>query len=601
MTTAKTRTRFAPSPTGALHIGGARTAFLCMLFAKKHGGDFILRVEDTDQARNSAESLVGILEDMKWLGIPFAEGPDIDAVRRGELADFGPCGSYYQSKRGDIYEEYFQKLLAAGRAYYAWETPEELEKLRTLSGPQDSYGFVRPEKRITDHEEALRLAAGKPVVIRFVAPGTSIHVDDMVLGPTDFPAEHVNDFVIRKSDGMPTYHFAVVVDDALMRITHVIRAQEHFSNTPKHVALQQALGLPTPRFAHLPLVFNAQGKKMSKREKDKVVKRYAKKWLADKGGANTMDVLLAAVRERVGAAYPNIDFPSIVANWLADADTVIPQGDIREAIADLVNVPQSERPEIDVADFRKAGFFSDAILNYIALLGWSPGTGQEIFSRDELVQVFDLGKVSKTNARFDRKKLVAFNVEHCNNAMSGSPEQRAGQRTAFRQYLEANGNTRLMALSDRQLDTLLEAKKGWRLYSDVMQIAEPLFMPVDEIRYDETACAKALLGKGEKGREQLEGVLAVLKAQPDWSDTSLETAVLEWAAARGLELKDIAPKIRIALTGTTVSPALWPTLVLLGRDETLKRVELFLARYPQEDKTIIPQSCAENPARNDDL
>lgn len=578
MTTGKTRTRFAPSPTGALHIGGARTAFLCMLFAKKHGGDFILRVEDTDQARNSAESLVGILEDLEWLGIPFVEGPDIAAARRGELADFGPCGPYYQSRRGDIYEEYFQKLLAAGRAYYAWETPEELEKLRALSGPGDSYGFVRPEMLVTDFNEAQRLADGRPVVIRFVAPGADIHVDDMVLGPTDFPAGHVNDFVIRKSDGMPTYHFAVVVDDALMGITHVIRAQEHFSNTPKHVALQQALGLPTPRFAHLPLVFNAQGKKMSKREKDKIVKRYAKKWLADKSGGNTVPALLAALRERIGAAYPDVDLPAVVDAWMADADTVIPQGDIREAIADLVRVPQNERPEIDVADFRKAGFFSDAILNYIALLGWSPGTGQEIFSRDELVQAFDLGKVSKTNARFDRKKLVAFNVEHCNNAMSGDPARRAGQRTAFRQYLEANANSRLMALTDRQLDILLEAKKGWRLYSDVARIAEPLFTPVDEIRYDEAACAKELLGVGGEGRAQLEGVLAILKAQPAWEDEPLERSVLEWAAARGLELKDIAPKIRIALTGTTVSPALWPTLLLLGRDETLARIGHFLAR-----------------------
>ncbi len=575
MTTPAVRTRFAPSPTGSLHIGGARTAFLSRLFAKKHGGDFILRIEDTDQARNSAESLIGILDDLQWLELEYDEGPDRDAVRQGVLKDFGPYGPYFQSQRKEIYDSYIERLLAAGQAYYAWETPEELAAMRKAA-PEESYGHTRPDRLVTDAAEAERLAAGKPIVVRFVAPQNTVHVDDLVMGPTDFPAEHVNDFVIRKSDGMPTYHFAVVVDDALMQVSHVIRAQEHFSNTPKHVALQHALGLPVPQFAHLPLVFNAQGKKMSKREKDKVVKRFAKKWLQDKSGANSIDSLAAATSARLQGAEPESALAPQIDAWMKDPDLVIPQGHIREAIADIVGVPAVERPEIDVLDFKKAGFYSEAILNYIALLGWSPGTGQEIFTPDELVQAFELEKVSKTNARFDRKKLVNFNLTHCQNDMSDGPERKRKQRDAFLDYLKSVDEQRLLALPLEKIDLLLEAKKGWRLYADVVQVAVPLFTPLAELRIDEKALDKEELRPGQPGRDLLRDVLAVLESTTDWTETGLETAVHAWLDAKGLEVKNIAPKIRVALTGTTVSPALWPTLVLVGRDSALERIRHFL-------------------------
>ncbi len=578
MTATTVRTRFAPSPTGSLHIGGARTAFLCKLFAKKHGGDFILRIEDTDQARNSAESLIGILDDMKWLGLDFAEGPDIEAVRRGELKDFGPYGPYFQSQRLEIYNSYIQKLLDAGRAYFAWETPEELAALRQNAGPDDAYGHVRPKHLVTDANEAKRLANGKPVMVRFLVPDVQIHVDDLVMGPTDFPPEHLNDFVIRKSDGMPTYHFAVVVDDSLMRISHVIRAQEHFSNTPKHVALQMAFGLPSPQFAHLPLVFNSQGKKMSKREKDKVVKRFAKKWLGEKEGGNSIGSLADKVKSAVKIADTADALVKQVEAWLKDPDLVLPQGTVREAIADVVGVPIAERPEIDVSDFKKAGFYAEAILNYIALLGWSPGTGKEIFTPAELVEAFNLEQVSKTNARFDRKKLVSFNLTHCNDDMSGDAGRKEKQLVAFKQYLESVGNARLAGIGDAKLRILLEAKKGWRLYSDVEKVAGPLFMPLSELTYDEGAVAKEGLRKGEAGRELLAGVTEVLRGQKDWEEPALEAAVMAWCGEKGIELKEIAPKVRVALTGTTVSPALWPSLVLVGREGVMERLDGFLAK-----------------------
>ncbi len=576
MTSTPVRTRFAPSPTGSLHIGGARTAFLCKLFAKKHGGDFILRIEDTDQARNSAESLIGILDDLKWLGLDFAEGPDIEAVRRGELKDIGPHGPYFQSQRLDIYNSYLQKLLDMGRAYFAWETPEELAAQRNNAQPDEAYGHVRPKVLVTDENEAKRLAGGKPIMVRFVVPNVTVHVDDLVMGPTDFPPEHLNDFVIRKSDGMPTYHFAVVVDDALMQISHVIRAQEHFSNTPKHVALQQAFGLPTPAYAHLPLVFNSQGKKMSKREKDKVVKRFAKKWLGEKAGGNSLAVLAEQVQSALKDGPASEALTRQLDAWLKDPDLVIPQGAVREAIADVVGVPIAERPEIDVSDFKKAGFYSEAILNYIALLGWSPGTGEEIFTPEELVEAFNLEQVSKTNARFDRKKLVSFNLTHCNDDMSGDVVLKDKQLVAFKQYLESVGNARLLGIGDVKLRLLLEAKKGWRLYSDVEKVADPLFLPLSELRYDPVSVAKEGLNPGEPGRELLKGVTEVLKNQSEWGEAGLEAAVLGWCGERGLELKDIAPKIRVALTGTTVSPALWPSLVLVGREGVMERLEGFL-------------------------
>ncbi len=578
MTATSVRTRFAPSPTGSLHIGGARTAFLCKLFAKKHGGDFILRIEDTDLARNSAESLIGILDDMKWLGLDFAEGPDIEAVRRGELKDFGSHGPYFQSQRVEIYNSYIQKLLDAGQAYFAWETPEELAAMRQNAGPEETYGHVRPKVLVTDANEAKRLAGGKPIVVRFVAPDRAVHVDDLVMGPTDFPPEHLNDFVIRKSDGMPTYHFAVVVDDALMQISHVIRAQEHFSNTPKHVALQMAFGLPIPAFAHLPLVFNSQGKKMSKREKDKVVKRFAKKWLGEKSGENSLASLADQVERMLKNGESGAALTKQIDAWMKDPDLVIPQGAVREAIADVVGVPIAERPEIDVSDFKKAGFYSEAILNYIALLGWSPGTGKEIFTPEELVQAFNLEQVSKTNARFDRKKLVSFNLTHCNDDMSGEAVRKEKQLVAFKQYLQSVGNERLLGIGDAKLRLLLEAKKGWRLYSDVEKVADPLFLPVGELKYDAASVAKEALNPGEKGRELLQGVAEVLQGQKDWEEHALEAAVMGWCEKQGIELKDIAPKVRVALTGTTVSPALWPSLVLVGREGVMERLTSFLAK-----------------------
>ncbi len=258
MTTTPTRVRFAPSPTGYLHIGGARTALFNWLLARKHGGSFILRIEDTDQGRHVADSLDKILADMRWLGLNWDEGPEVG----------GDTGPYFQSERLDTYRHYTQQLLERGLAYYAMETSEELAALRAQF-PKDKgvFRYPRPDPLPTVAQGEAARAAGRPVVVRFKMPGENIIVRDVILGDVELAGAELEDFVIQKGDGWPTYHFACVVDDELMGVTHVLRGQEHLINTPKHVAMQRALGFRTPVYAHLPVIFNMNGTKMSKRDK----------------------------------------------------------------------------------------------------------------------------------------------------------------------------------------------------------------------------------------------------------------------------------------------------------------------------------------------
>lgn len=262
------RTRFAPSPTGYLHIGGARTALFNYLLAKRLGGKFVLRIEDTDQTRNIEAADQKLLEDLRWLGLHWDEGPEVG----------GPHGPYYQSQRRHLYDEHARRLLDAGQAYYAMETREELDAMRKAAQQRGEKGFryPRPARFPSESEAQAARDAGREVVVRFKMPERDFVVPDQILGDVAIGAAELSDFVIVKSDGWPTYNYAVVVDDASMQITHVLRGQEHLMNTPGQIALYEAFGYTPPAFAHLPIIFNMSGTKMSKREKDKVVRDAAK-------------------------------------------------------------------------------------------------------------------------------------------------------------------------------------------------------------------------------------------------------------------------------------------------------------------------------------
>ena len=484
------RVRFAPSPTGYLHVGGARTALFNWLIARRTGGSFILRIEDTDRTRHVEDSVAKICQDLRWLGIDWDEGPEVD----------GPCGPYFQSQRLDIYRTYERKLLDAGAAYYATETPEELEAMRAQARTQKRpFKYPRPHTPPTEADARRARSEGRPVVVRFRMPDADIIVDDRILGSVTVRREELEDFVIVKSDGFPTYHFACVVDDELMGITDVLRGQEHLMNTPKHVALQQALGLATPRYAHVPLIFNMDGSKMSKRDKEKA---------------------LAEGRRP---------------------------------------------PEIDVHDFRASGYLPEVLVNFIALLGWSPGGDREKLTRQELIELFRVERIGKTAAKFDREKLLAFNTDALNAADEGR------KLAGLRDYIAVSGFPAGDA-DDEKLSRLLRAGEGFRTFGDLMEKARFLFVPDEQVAYDEAAVAK-VLRKGEPpGLSILRELEPRLASLEPWTAEQLEQLLRRVCEEKSLGLGKVAQPLRVAVSGGTISPPIFETLAILGQAAALRRV-----------------------------
>ena len=346
------RTRFAPSPSGHLHVGGARTALFCWIYARARGGRFVLRIEDTDQKRSSAAASTGFLEDLLWLGLDWDEGPAFGGAGGGD------AGPYHQSERLAIYREHVDRLIGAGQAYRAFETADELDAARARArAAKENYRYDRAALRLDEATVQRYLDEGRPHVVRCRVPDDGeVVVHDLVRGDVRVPAEELEDFVILKADGFPTYHFAVVVDDELMGVSHVVRGEEHLKNTHKHVVLQQALGFRTPAYAHLSVIQNPDGSKMSKRDKDKALRR--------------------AVRERKLETAP---VEAISADdwaaWQADKNHQLELG-AAEVLAAHLGI---ELPAISVDEFRRAGYLPEALLNYLALLGWSPGGDVEQF------------------------------------------------------------------------------------------------------------------------------------------------------------------------------------------------------------------------------
>ena len=487
-TEGKLKTRFAPSPTGYLHVGGARTALFSMLLARKTGGEFLLRIEDTDRARHDETAVAKIIDDLRWLGIQWEEGVDLAAD--GRVIDRGPRGPYRQSERLDIYRTHIERLLDAGKAYYAFDTAEELNALRgKAEAAKQTFRYPRPDSLPTTTDADKARADGRPVVVRFLTPQGDVTIRDDAFGEVTMPAGQMDDFVIAKADGWPTYHLANVVDDAMMGVNYVCRGQEFLGQTWRHVLLREALGFDEPGYCHLPLILDMQGRKLSKRD---------------------------------GA--------------------------------------------VEVHAFRTAGYLPEALVNFIALLGWKPSGQREKFALDEMVELFSTDRIGRSNAKFDREKLLAFNTDYA--AAASEDRLLAG----LRDYLSLNPQEPFPADDESLLRKLLRVNAGFRTYADLAARCGVLFVADDAYEFDGKAVKKVLArndGAGFAVLAELRGVLASC----DWTAEAIEAALKQYAEAKGLGMGKVAQPVRVAVTGTTISPGIGQTLELLGRDRALGRVE----------------------------
>ncbi len=552
------RTRFAPSPTGYLHIGGARTALFNYLLARRLGGKFILRIEDTDQTRNIEQADQKLMDDLRWLGLQWDEGPGVG----------GPASSYHQSRRLEVYRAHARRLLDEGKAYYAFDTREELDAMRAAAQQRkQNFRYPRPARAPSDAEAEAARAAGRPVVVRLRMPDQDFVIEDQILGPVRVAAAETDDFVVLKNDGWPTYHFAVVVDDEEMLVTHVLRGQEHLLNTANHLALQQALGYHTPAYAHLPIILNMDGSKMSKREKLVAVRAQADELRRQREAG---DAAAAARWEQLLALAGGAD---VIA---AMESGVSPPQDALRRMARFLHV---ELPEIEIHDFRTTGYLPEVLLNFIALLGWSPGNDREKMSVAEMCALFSLERIGKTNARFDRAKLLNFNT----TAIAAAPP--AVRLAGLRDYLTVQPDSPLAGLDDAMLSRLLAICEGFRVFRDVEVKCGAMFVADDRFDYDADAVQKNLLKSEQAGAKALRELHAALAAHADWSPAAIEQFLRGFAESRGMGLGKVAQPLRIAVTGGTISPPIFETLAILGRERTLARLDRTLRLCDEKNAT----------------
>jgi glutamyl/glutaminyl-tRNA synthetase len=532
------RTRFAPSPTGSLHVGGVRTALYCWLWSKKHGSPFILRIEDTDQARSTDEATVGLLRDLRWVGLDWDEGPERPQA---------PYGPYLQSQRLALYDQYVEALLASGHAYEAWESGDELAAMRKAAeDAKQNFRFRKPDYSAADL--ARFKAEGRVPVVRLKSPGRAVTVQDRILGPVTAEADILDDLVIRKADGFPTYHFAVVIDDHLMHIELILRGQEHLMNTHKHELIYEALGWAPVPAGHLPTIANPTGGKMSKRDKAKVAREAAKAALKARGSDD-----LGWLSEASGCSVDELR--GFVAKQHDRINTA-------EAVARALSV---ELPMIEVMDFRRAGVLPEALLNYLALLGWSPGDDREVLSLEELVQLFDIERVNKTAARFDPTKLQWMSGEY----MKTLPVERLLQHMA--EWLEVCPSP-VAACDDAHRRLLLEMyRPRAATFGELDRMARFFFEA--PTTWDAKQVQKQLLADG--GAERLRLARSAFVDAP-WTSEGLKEAVDRLCATTETPLGKWAQPLRVAVTGTGVSPDLYSTLVFLGREETVRRIDACL-------------------------
>ncbi|MFM8290410.1 MAG: glutamate--tRNA ligase [Planctomycetia bacterium] len=509
------RTRFAPSPTGYLHIGGVRTALFNWLFARRHGGSFILRIDDTDAERNIEAALEPILSGLRWLGIDWDEGPGVG----------GPHAPYFQSQRADRHKAAVEKLLADGHAYRDFARPEELDAERKAAQAEGKAFLYSRKFAAFDAATAARFAAeGRQGVVRLKMPREgSLVIDDAVRGRVEFAWAREQDHVIQRADGSCLYHLASVVDDHDLEISHVIRAEEHLSNTPRQAFIALSLGYPLPAYAHLPLVAEPGSRtKLSKRKLAQYLRNPDFKQVAEHG---------TRIAERIGLA--------------PEADTFNP------VIVDF---------------YRETGYLPWAIDNYLALLGWSLDDKTEFFTRDDLVKHFTLERINSSPASFDPKKLWAVQ-DHYMHALSTDEKLALMLPFLARAKLVANPPAAEAVATVRRV---IEAS-GDRLKvaGDILGYAD--FFLVEEPPLDEAAVKQRLAKPGV--RPLLEAFTREIGAVQAFEPAILEDALKRVVEAAGVKVGDLVHAVRVAVTGKTVGPGLYDCLAILGRERSLARLE----------------------------
>ena len=497
MSERRVRVRFAPSPTGALHIGGVRTALFNYLFARQHGGDFVFRIEDTDSNRFVPGAEEYIIESFRWLGLKFDEGVSFG----------GKYGPYRQSERREIYKEYVTRLLDAGKAYIAFDTPEELDmkrqEVQNFQYDATTRSLMRNSLTMSKADVDALIEDGNQYVVRFkVDPGEEIHVNDLIRGDVVIKSDILDDKVLYKSaDELPTYHLANIVDDHLMEITHVIRGEEWLPSAPLHVLLYRAFGWEDtmPRFAHLPLLLKPDGKgKLSKRDGDR------------------------------------LGFPVFPLEWHDPKTGEVSNG------------------------FREQGYFPEAVLNFLALLGWNPGTEQELFTLDELVKQFDISKCSKAGARFDFQKAIWFNHEYILNKSDDEIAE------LFAPIVAGNGVEESMARV-RQVVHMMKDRVNF--VRELWPLCSFFFVP--PIEYDEKTTRKRWKADSPQVMTEL---AEVLEGLDDFSIENQERVVMAWVEAKGYKLGDVMSAFRLTLVGEGKGPGMFDITAFLGKEETLTRM-----------------------------
>lgn len=530
-------TRFAPSPTGYLHVGGARTALFNWLLARATGGKYLLRIEDTDLARSTEDAVRQLVDDLNWLGLKW-DNPEL----------------VYQSKRLAIYNKIIDDLLAKDLAYHAWETNEELDAMRKIA-EKAKRPFIYRRRQYSADEMKKFADEGRKSIIRLVMPVKEYRFKDEVLGKEIVqPAQESQDFVIRKTDGMPTYHFGVVVDDQEMGVTHVMRGLEHLKNTFNHIALQEALGYSRPVYAHLSVMLNPEtGEKLSKRDRDRRIRKRTQEIMrSTKKTAAEMAALIGMPEDRL-------------AHWLA-TDTV--QLDLTEQpkVMKAVGLKEADLPEIMIHDFRRNGYTPEVLLNFLALQGWSPGGDLEHMTVADMVSRFTVDRINSSNPKFNREKLKSFSTDFFAKA---SPDALVA---AMRDYLVVNPESPLNRATDEQLKSVLHMNAGFHILREVDDKSKFLFTADNELTWDSDAVEKVLLKNDKQGLIALKDLRPLLDSTP-WVAADLEHAVKTYAEQKQLGLGKVAQPLRVAVTGGTVSPPIFESIVFLGKAATLARVD----------------------------
>ncbi|SFF90282.1 glutamyl-tRNA synthetase [Salegentibacter agarivorans] len=496
---AKVRVRFAPSPTGPLHIGGVRTALYNYLFAKKHKGDFVLRIEDTDQNRYVEGAEDYIVESLNWCGIPFDEGP-------GKEGDYGP---YRQSERKDIYRKYAEELLKKDQAYYAFDTAEELdahrkdheEKGKTFIYNWHNRMKLQNSLALSEDEVREKLDADENYVIRFKSPeDENLHIKDEIRGEMEIDTSTLDDKVLFKSDGMPTYHLANIVDDHLMEISHVIRGEEWLPSLALHFMLYRAFGWDAPKFAHLPLILKPQGKgKLSKRDGDK------------------------------------LGFPVFPLEW-KDPNS----GEIS-------------------AGYREDGYFPEAVTNMLAFLGWNPGTEQEFFKLNELVEAFEIDRVHKGGAKFDPEKTKWFQQHYMHEA---------DEKVVAEKLEKIIEKKEVKVSSDYVLKVVSLMKERAVFVNDIWD--QGYFFFLAPTSYDPKNAKKAWK---DDTADLMQELIQVLQKQEDFKAENVQAEVKAWIQQKEVGFGKVMQPFRLALVGAMQGPDLYEIAEMIGKEETISRLE----------------------------